>query len=141
VAKRVHREPGRAPDASQVRETGRTRETSRVPASFAKALRAAGVAEAKRAEDVVVLDLRDQTPVTDYFVICTGTSRVQIRAVVDAIATEFAGERPRGVREGGEAGGWVLLDYGDVVVHIFAPESRTFYRLERLWADAPVVPR
>jgi ribosome-associated protein len=114
---------------------------SRAHASLAKALRAAGVADAKRAEDVVVLDLREQTPVTDYFVICTGTSRIQIRAVVEGVMEEFAGERPRGVREGGEDGGWVLLDYGDVVVHVFSPDARMFYRLERFWGDAPVVSR
>ncbi len=110
-------------------------------ASLAKALRAAEIAEAKRADDVVVLDLRGQTLVTDYFVIGTGTSRVQIRAIIDAIADGLGDERPRGVREGDEGAGWVLLDYGDVVVHVFGPEARAFYRLERLWADAPVVTR
>ena len=88
-----------------------------------------------------MLDLRGQTLVTDYFVIATGTSRVQIRAVIDAIADGLDAERPRGVREGDEAAGWVLLDYGDVVVHVFGPEARAFYRLERLWADAPTVAR
>jgi ribosome-associated protein len=124
MAKRAPRRPGGA-----------------AAASLAKALRAAETAEARRAEDVVVLDLRDQTLVTDYFVIATGTSRVQIRAVIDAIAEGLDDERPRGVREGDEAAGWVLLDYGDVVVHVFAPEARAFYRLERLWADAPTVAR
>jgi ribosome-associated protein len=124
VAKRASRQPGGVPAAS-----------------LAKALRAAEIAEGRRAEDVVVLDLRGQTLVTDYFVIATGTSRVQIRAVIDAIADGLGDVRPRGVREGEEAGGWVLLDYGDVVVHVFAPEARAFYRLERLWADALVVAR
>ncbi|MDR7420755.1 MAG: ribosome silencing factor [Armatimonadota bacterium] len=110
-------------------------------ASLAKALRAAAIAEGRRAEDVVVLDLRGQTLVTDYFVIATGMSRVQIRAIIDAIADGLADVRPRGVREGDEAAGWVLLDYGDIVVHVFAPEARAFYRLERLWADAPAVTR
>jgi ribosome-associated protein len=104
-------------------------------ASLAKALRAAEIAEAKRADDVVVLDLRGQTLVTDYFVIGTGTSRVQIRAIIDAIADGLGDERPRGVREGDEGAGC------DVVVHVFGPEARAFYRLERLWADAPVVTR
>jgi ribosome-associated protein len=111
------------------------------PESLPKALLAAEVAEAKRAEDVLVLDLREQTLVTDYFVLCTATSRVQIRAVADAIAEALKGNQTRGVREGAEAGQWVLLDYGDVVVHVFGPEARAFYRLERLWADAPVVDR
>jgi ribosome-associated protein len=109
--------------------------------SQAKALRIAEVAEAKRAEDVVVLDLRGQTLVTDYFVICTGTSRVQIRAIAEAIAEELERQRVRGAREGDEAAQWVLMDCGDVVVHVFGPEARAFYRLERLWSDATVVAR
>jgi ribosome-associated protein len=122
VAKRA----GRAPGRSQT--------------SLARALRAAEVAESRGAENVVVLDLRDQTLVTDYFVLATGTSRVQIRALIDAIADGLADVRPR-AREGDEAAGWVLLDYGDVVVHVFSPEARAFYRLERLWGDAPAVER
>jgi ribosome-associated protein len=117
------------------------RRAAEPPASLARALRAAEVAEAKRAEDVVVLDLRGQTLVTDYFVICTGGSRVQLRAIREAVAEALQDAPRRGVPEGDEAAGWVLLDYGDVVVHVFAPEARGFYRLERLWADAPVVSR
>lgn len=115
----------------------------RTPAATAlvRALRAAEVAEAKRAENVVILDLRGHTLVTDYFVICTGTNRVQIRAIIDAIGDALADGHPRGAREGDEAAQWVLLDYGDVVVHVFGPEARAFYRLERLWADAPALPR
>ena len=105
------------------------------------ALLAAEAAESKRAEAVVVLDLRDQTLITDYFVICTGTSRVQIRAIVDGVAEALAGHCPRVVREGDASAQWVLLDCGDVVVHVFGPEARTFYRLERLWGDARVVAR
>ncbi|MDI6771870.1 MAG: ribosome silencing factor [bacterium] len=119
----------------------RQRGKASAPESLPKALLAAEVAEAKHAEDVVILDLREQTLVTDYFVLCTATSRVQIRAVVDAIAEALKGHQARGVREGAEAGQWVLLDHGDVVVHVFGPEARAFYRLEKLWADAPVVDR
>jgi ribosome-associated protein len=104
------------------------------------ALLAADAAEAKRAESVVVLDLRGQTLVTDYFVLCTGMSRVQLRAIVDGVTEAVAEHRPRPVREGDESADWVLLDYGDIVVHAFGPQARAFYRLERLW-DAPVVPR
>ncbi len=111
------------------------------PESLPKALLAAEAAEAKRAEDVVILDLREQTLVTDYFVLCTAASRVQIRAVADAVAEALKNNQVRGVREGAEAGQWILLDYGGVVVHVFGPEARAFYRLERLWADAPVVSR
>lgn len=111
------------------------------PASLARALRAAEAAEAKRAESVVVLDLRPLTLVADYFVICTSTSRVQMRAVVDHVADALADTGVRAVREGDETGQWVLLDFGDVVVHVFGPEARAFYRLERLWGDAEVVAR
>jgi len=109
-----------------------------------KALRAAEAAESKHADHVVVLDLRQQTLVTDYFVICTGGSRVQIRAIVDAVGevlADAARPRARAIQEGNEAAQWVLLDYGDVVVHVFGPEARTFYRLERLWSDARIVER
>lgn len=119
----------------------RTSETE----SLSKALRAAEVAESKRAEYVVVLDLRGHTLVTDYFVICTGASRVQIRAVVDAVheaLTDGASGVPvRAVREGDAEAQWVLLDFGDVVVHVFGPEARAYYRLERLWGTARVVAR
>jgi ribosome-associated protein len=107
--------------------------------ALTRARRAAAAADAKRAEDIVILDLRGQTLVTDYFVICTGTSRVQLRAIVDAIVEALDAPGPP-LREGDEESQWVLLDYGDVVVHVFGPETRAFYRLERLWGDAPVVP-
>ena len=110
-------------------------------ASLDRAWQAADAAEAKHAEDVVVLDLRDQTLVTDYFVICTGTSRVQIRAITNGILDSMRDVSPRAVREGDENSQWVLLDYGDVVVHVFGSEARVFYRLERFWGDARVVTR
>ncbi len=119
-----------------------TRRAARRPQedqALTRARRAAAAADAKRAEDVVILDLRGQTLVTDYFVICTGTSRVQLRAIVDAIV-EALDVPGLPMREGDEASQWVLLDYGDVVVHVFGPETRAFYRLERLWGDAPEVP-
>lgn len=120
------------------REAGRRAASE---ASLAKALRAAGAAEDKHAEDIVLLDLRGQTLVTDYFVICTGTSRVQIRAIVNGVI-DTLGDLSRGTtREGDEHAQWVLLDYGDVVLHVFGPEARSFYRLERLWGDARVVTR
>lgn len=123
MAKRAARRPAPASDARTI------------------ALLAAEAADAKHAESVVVLDLRGQTLVTDYFVLCTGTSRVQLRAITDGVAEALAPHRSRPRREGDEAAQWVLLDYGDVVVHVFGPEARAFYRLERLWADAPVVSR
>jgi len=110
-------------------------------ASLARAWQAADAAEAKHAEAVVVLDLRDQTLITDYFVICTGTSRVQIRAITNGILESMRESAPHVLREGDAHAQWVLLDYGDVVVHVFGPEARAFYRLERLWGDANIVMR
>lgn len=107
-----------------------------------KALLAAQAAEAKLAEEVLVLDLQEQTPVADFFVIASGTNRVQVKAITEAVeeALEGAGA-PRGRAEGREDGRWVLLDFGDVVVHIFAPHERQYYNLERLWGDAPPLER
>jgi ribosome-associated protein len=87
-----------------------------------------------------MLDMRGVTIVTDYFLICHGTSSVHIRGLADAVTEALAKEsqRPYGV-EGYQEAGWVLLDYGDVIVHIFSEEQRAFYGLERLWSDAPRV--
>jgi ribosome-associated protein len=107
-----------------------------------KALLAAAAAEAKLAERVVVLDVQEHTPVTDYFVIASGTNRIQIRAITEGIeeALRTEGERPARA-EGREGARWVLLDFGDVVVHLFAPLEREYYNLERLWGDAAIVER
>lgn len=93
----------------------------------------------KKGHDVVVMDMRQVSGVADYFVICTGDSDLQIRAIVDAVEARLkaeCGERPWH-REGREHLQWVLLDYVDLVVHVFNPERREFYSLERLWGDAP----
>lgn len=103
---------------------------------------AADAMEEKRAEDVVVLDISRHTLVTDYFVIGSAETNVQIKAITEAVAdaVEEAGGRLL-AREGHERARWVLLDFGAVVVHVFGPEARNLYRLERLWADAPIVAR
>ncbi len=104
------------------------------------ALQAARAAEEKKASDVRVLDLRGIFPVADYFVICSGRSVPQLRAITEEVARHLA---EQGIvylrREGTPESGWVLLDYGDVVVHIFSEEARRFYSLERLWGNARVV--
>lgn len=101
----------------------------------------AEAASAKHAERPVILDLRGLTPVCDYFVICSGRSKVHVQAVTEAVDEAAANAKLRAHhREGGADAPWVLLDYGDVVVHVFTPESRTYYDLERLWRDARVVP-
>ena len=89
-------------------------------------------------EDVVVLDLRGLSDITDYFVICHGTSERRVVAIADAVEARLEREhslRPDHV-EGRKIGDWVLMDYIDFVVHIFVEEKRAFYRLERLWGDA-----
>jgi ribosome-associated protein len=90
-------------------------------------------AEDKKGEDIAVLDLTGRTIVADAFVIVTGRSTIQTRSVADAIVekAEGAGLRPR--LEGHADGGWILIDLGHVVAHVFTPEQRQFYNLERLW--------
>ena len=107
-----------------------------------KALLAADAAESKLAGDVVILDLQEHSPETDIFVIGSGSNRVQIKTITVAVevALEATGERAHR-SEGRRDGRWVLLDFGDVVVHIFDPREREFYNLERLWGDAPIVER
>jgi|Deesub1362B_J571_1020462.scaffolds.fasta_scaffold18717_2 ribosome-associated protein len=98
------------------------------------------LARSRRATDLVVLDLRNLVTYTDYFVICTGRSDRQVRAIAEHLEAELRGKkiRPRSV-EGMTTGRWVLMDFDDVVVHIFQREVREFYDLEGLWADAPRV--
>lgn len=102
------------------------------------AVAAARAAADKQAVDVTILDVSGLIVITDYFVICSGTSDRQVKTLVEEIekAVRTLGERP--VRREGEADArWVLLDYVDVVVHVFAQEEREYYDLERLWRDAP----
>jgi ribosome-associated protein len=102
---------------------------------------AAEAADGKKALDIVILDLRDLTSVTDYFVICSATSTTQVDAIADGISSSLAqaGTYPTHI-EGKTAATWVLMDYGDVVVHVFDEHTRAYYALERLWIDAPRVP-
>jgi ribosome-associated protein len=100
----------------------------------------ARVAADNKARDVVVLDMRDITPLYDFFVLATGVSRRQIHTLAEEIdaALRAEGEIRLGI-EGYEASRWVVQDYGDVVVHLFDPDARLYYALEDLWADAPHV--
>jgi ribosome-associated protein len=100
----------------------------------------ADVAVDKKAADVVILDIRSQSVIADYFVICTGANSRQIQAIAGAIEDKL-GEINVVARgfEGKAENGWMLLDAGDVIVHIFGPLERDFYRLERLWSAAPTV--
>jgi ribosome-associated protein len=106
-----------------------------------KALRAQSALIDARALDPVLLDMRPVTLITDYFLICHGTSNVHIRGLADAVLDALKGENisPYGV-EGYDDARWILIDHGDLIVHIFAEEEREFYALERLWSDAARLP-
>jgi ribosome-associated protein len=103
---------------------------------------AVAAAEDKKAHDLVVLDLRKAAGFTDYFVICSGTSSRQIRAIADGVIEALAAldAKPAHV-EGYERSDWILIDCFDFIVHVFAPETRLFYGLERLWGNAERIER
>lgn len=106
-----------------------------VPAEVAQA---ASLALERKAEDVVALDLRGVSSATDFFVLATGNSDIQVRAIAEHIIEGLAmeGIRPLHV-EGLDRARWILLDFVDFVVHVFHPQARGFYQLELLWGDAP----
>jgi ribosome-associated protein len=105
--------------------------------STQKAVQAARTAIDKKAIDTIVLDLKDRSTITDYFVICSGENTAQIRAISEAIEKKFTefSISPLGI-EGLDFCRWVLMDYDDVIVHIFSKEARAYYEIERLWKDA-----
>lgn len=103
-----------------------------------RALAAARVAEENRGRDITILDMRELTTLFDFFVIVTGTSRRQLHAMseeIDRVLEEEMGDRRLGI-EGYEESRWILLDYGDIVVHLFDAETRQYYALEDLWSRA-----
>lgn len=107
----------------------------------AQAARAAvDIASDKKADDIVLLDIRDMTTIADYFIICSGNNSRQIQAIADTLDEEL-GKLGNKVlyREGVPDTGWVLLDFGDVIVHVFSQKEREYYRLERLWSEAKTV--
>jgi ribosome-associated protein len=103
--------------------------------------RAAAVAAAdKLATDILALDVSEVVAITDVFVLCTGGNERQVRAIVDSIEEKLSGLKAKPLRREGEREGrWVLLDYGDIVVHVQLAEERIHYALERLWRDCPLV--
>jgi ribosome-associated protein len=111
-----------------------------IPGSKEVAVAAARAAAAKQGSDIAILDVHELIVITDFFVIASGSSDRQVRTIVDEVEKAV---RERGVRpvrrEGETENRWVLLDYVDVVVHVFADEEREYYDLERLWRDAPRV--
>lgn len=98
--------------------------------------------EEKKAEDILLLDIEKIASFASYFVICTGTSERMLDALADAVLELTRGKfKKKGRLEGTSNGGWVVLDYGSVVVHLFAPDTRAYYRLEELWNDGKVLLR
>ena len=96
----------------------------------------------KKADDILLLDIRDVTSMADYFVICSASTDRQLKAVVEGIEEELRNDGVRPVQVEGEQGsGWVLVDYGDVVCHVFKPAEREYYRLEELWQGAKTLVR
>lgn len=109
--------------------------------SLDRAIAAARCAAENRAKDVVVLDMTPLVKWTDYLVVATAASRRQLRSVADAVekSLEELGDVKLGV-EGYELGEWIVVDFADVVIHVFSPEKRAYYEIENLWGDAPRVP-
>ncbi|MBQ6410921.1 MAG: ribosome silencing factor [Atopobiaceae bacterium] len=102
---------------------------------------AAMAADGKKAEDICLIDLTGATDVCDYFLICTGQNKRLVDSVIDEVEERVrinCEEKPLSI-EGRAEGNWVLMDYGTVVIHVFTPETREFFRLEKLWGDAPRV--
>jgi len=118
-------------------KTEKRKKAPKLPKQIAQAIAAA---EDKQALELQVLDLRKAGGFTDYFLICSGSNSRQVRAIADGItdALAAAGEKPSHI-EGYQSSEWILLDYFDFIVHVFAPETRAFYGLERLWGDAEPV--
>ena len=96
----------------------------------------------RKASDILLLDIRRQSIIADYFIICTGTSDRQIRALTDHVleTMDMLGEEPLHV-EGRQEAGWVVIDYGVVMVHLFAPAERAYFRLDELWHESVTVAR
>lgn len=106
------------------------------------ARRIVDIAGDKKASDIVVLDIRPVSYFADYFVILSGESERQIKAITDALIETLRKEGLRPVHsEGTSASGWIVLDYSDVVVHVFSPATRNYYHLEKVWDDAGLVLR
>ena len=114
--------------------------TAKLAPSIDRASLCARVAADHKGRDILVLDMRAITPLYDFFVIATGSSRRQIHTLAEEIDAALRAEGDRRLAiEGYEASKWVVQDYGDVVIHVFDPDTRDYYKLEELWADAPKI--
>lgn len=117
-----------------------TNSTSSPPDIAARCREVVAAAEGLKAIHLRVLELSEISSLADYFLVCSGSSERQVQAIADAVLQRLRAEHVRAHHvEGYQAGSWVLLDFGDFVVHVFDEETRSFYALEKLWADAPDV--
>lgn len=111
------------------------------PEAVELTLAAAEAASDKFATDIVAIDVSEQLAITDVFLLCSAANDRQVRAIVDAVEERLHGMGSKPLRREGEAEGrWVLLDYGDIVVHVQLAEERIHYAIERLWKDCPMIP-
>jgi ribosome-associated protein len=96
--------------------------------------------EEKKGEDIQVIDIKDITVISDYFIIANGSNSLQVEALVDSVKDKLSmnGYDPDRI-EGVRSAGWILMDYGDMIVHVFSKEDRLFYNLERMWRDGKIV--
>ena len=112
----------------------RTRRSKKLPADVARAVQAA---LDKKAQDVVVLDLRNTPAFTDFFILCSGLNSRQVKAIADSVDETLRALKMRASHtEGYDRAEWILMDYFSFIVHVFTPQTRAFYALERLWGDA-----
>ena len=120
--------------AAEPKKGAAKRRTRKLPLEVSKAVRAA---LDKKGQDVVVLDLRDTPAFTDFFVLCSGLNPRQVKAIADAVEETLRASKVRPAHvEGYDRAEWVLMDFFHFIVHVFTPQTRTFYGLERLWGDA-----
>jgi ribosome-associated protein len=133
----VKRKPSAAPRPARAAASPPAEKKAATPRLPADVKLAIAAAQDKLAVDLTVLDLRNATAFTDFFIVCTGTNTKQVQAIADSIETSLraAGQKPALV-EGYRRGEWILLDYFTFIVHVFLPARRTFYALERLWGGA-----
>lgn len=117
-----------------------TIQPTRAPATLERAIQCARIGEDNKAKDIVILDLSGITPIFDYFVLMTGASRRQIHTLAEETDAYMRSEDEKRLTiQGYQASRWVVQDYGDIVIHVFDQNSRDYYALEDLWADAPRV--
>lgn len=114
-----------------------TSDPTRAQVSLEQAIQCARIADDNKAKDIIILDLRGVTPIFDFFILMTGASRRQIHTLAEEIDAYLRSEGEKRLSiQGYQASRWIVQDYGDIVVHVFDQESRSYYALEDLWADA-----